>query len=1134
MGVGSESDIEGFVGFTHLIEHLLFTGSRNFPEEHHIEKIVNKHQGEQNGVTKAFTTSFYFKIDKSGLDDFLPALVDAVQNPTFAEADILKEVNNVNSEISMRMTYNKNLAYYKLLKRVGNPASKLFQDGFANIDASTIDVKRLREQLVAFHRKHYSANLMTLAVISDDEFKDTRSRVERVFSAIEDKQATRSFFNETTAYAVPLLPEVFQRVFYVQGFTEPSKLTLLFRAKSDLATPDFRALDFFSFFLNYFAENSFKQVLVKRNLITSLSDTIALQDYTDSIYTVSFSLTPFGLENATEVLREFFRFVDFVRRLPDKQRTFEDLSKASKYSFLFGVKSEFMDFSQVDQNYFDRAVDFSEAIMDHPPELIFTAKNVMFRYNESLFQETLDALNSRNMLVMVESPDFKKKGQLQAGQEGLFEVISVEPEKVEVLDNDGLGEDGVGGKKEGVSGNAKEGVNGNAKEGVSGNAKEGVSGNAKESKKDSVKAVPSGTATERKKDSVKAVQSAEVKENPKNAVVTEGLSGGEVAVAVTPKKTSADGPVAETKQLPPDDSAKKEELPVLPVGLKSNFKKDIPVVDVLKQTTTDRSLGLVSDAPFPKRVESAEEVLSRFFDLRESGLLGKHPSAGRVLEEGTPLVPKSGDSQPPQGPLGRPRNGQLDGLHHRVILDQSFDFDNGRMFTSEEVRQGFHLEVEPVSGPSLQHYDTCQSFDTTHLNHYLMVTKCRPPKSLSTLVKSESESTSDVMAYVTNKLKDGEPPQGIRTEKLFAAVFNDGPTSMPVADRYSTLRDLLVYKLCIIQEFQDDDKQQHAKTLVSTDPLNAYHSLFRKTLQPKVVVMVAIESQAVLASVVSGSDFDARVEKTLLMEVLCMYVMRHVEFSFRDEFLKGNDLKCSAVNFRAVLQFEGFSEHMQGFMAKILGSLQQLADSSAYREYLISNFQQRIVHLYSQFSAISSLKLSTFYLNLVMDKIFIDNSTPEKVQQVVQLVGRISPQTLGAQMAEILSENRLLVLGVGNVDEATVRQWAAASRAAIPGSRLRSDKTLDFDEFRKFTFDHFVMSIDKDEHLMLRLSNVDQSESNSVYLTYFAIERMTRSVKVHALILNHFLKKLVYDHLRNNLNLGYVTQSGLKCYYRVS
>ena len=78
-----------------MIEHLLFTGSKKFKEQHHIEKVVNKFHGEQNGVTKAFTTSYFYQIAAEGLKEFLPALVDALKEPLFSEENIKKEVNNV-------------------------------------------------------------------------------------------------------------------------------------------------------------------------------------------------------------------------------------------------------------------------------------------------------------------------------------------------------------------------------------------------------------------------------------------------------------------------------------------------------------------------------------------------------------------------------------------------------------------------------------------------------------------------------------------------------------------------------------------------------------------------------------------------------------------------------------------------------------------------------------------------------------------------------------------------------------------------------------------------------------------------------------------------------------------------------
>ena len=970
--MGSEHDISGFVGFTHLIEHLLFTGSTNFPEQHHIEKIVNKHQGEQNGVTKAFTTSFYFKIDKSGLDDFLPALVDAIQNPTFSEENILKEINNVNSEISMRMTFNKNLAYYKLMKKVGNPDSKLFQDGFANIDASKIDVKALREQLLEFHRRFYSANIMTLAVISDDEFRSTRKMIESRFSGVPNKMVERSFFNSTSSYLVPFGPEVFKQVFYIEGFTEPSKMTIVFQTTSDLSDSRFHPLDFFSYFLNYFSENSLKQVLIKKNLITSFSDTIALQDYVNALYIVSFTLTAHGLNHATEILREFYRFIDFVKNIPDKNEIFADLSKASKYSFLFGVKSEFMDFSQIEQGYFDRAVDFSETIQDYSPDMIFTAKNVMFQFNSTEFSQVINSLNSENAFYIIESSKYKK----QNNETSTIKISDIEK------------------------------------------------------------------------------------------------------------------PVKNRK---------------------------------LKQVQTFFATG---------KFETAQQSLDSFFGLKEQGMFTRHQLHDRLLEE---TIIMTDALVEPELVLSKPT--PLESFFNRpyetVLLDKSFDFDNGRMYNQVRVPDEHFVAIKNYEKLTDNSYDTCKSFDTTYLNKYNMITKCQAPNSLRTMVVTSPETTEDVLKFVNNYIRNPEDSNGIRTEKLFSAIFSSEENQMDINERYTTLRDLLIYKLCIIQDFDGDDKHENAKTVSESTELNVYHQLFRKTLQPKSVIIMTLESQSVLSSIMSN-DFDQRVEKALLMEVLCMYMMRHVEFLYRGEYIKGNDFSCKVVNYRVVFEFEGFTEQLESFIVKTVTSFQSLTMQSSYQSYIIKNFQQRIIDIYSQFTAISSLKSSTFYLNLIMDKIFIDNSSPEKVALIKLLVLKITSENLSAMMSELLIGNKLYVLGVGNLNESYVEKVAAKTRTAVSLPYQVADNPIDFLEFRRFMFGNFVSKIHRDEHVLVRLENIDKAESNSVYLTYFKIKRMTRSVKIHALILNHFLKKLVYDHLRNNLNLGYVTQSGLKVYYHVS
>jgi len=100
VGIGSQDDLKDYKGFTHLLEHILFLGSKNF-EKKAIDKTVNTHNGSKNGVTKDYKTSYFFELDSDGASDLILKVIDALFNPTLTYNQVKSEVNNVNSEISM-------------------------------------------------------------------------------------------------------------------------------------------------------------------------------------------------------------------------------------------------------------------------------------------------------------------------------------------------------------------------------------------------------------------------------------------------------------------------------------------------------------------------------------------------------------------------------------------------------------------------------------------------------------------------------------------------------------------------------------------------------------------------------------------------------------------------------------------------------------------------------------------------------------------------------------------------------------------------------------------------------------------------------------------------------------------------
>lgn len=943
----------------------MFTGSENFPEQHHIEKIVNKYQGEQNGVTKAFTTSYFYKINSEGLEEFLPALADAVEHPTFSEENILKEVNNVNSEISMRMTYNKNLAYYKLLKTIGNPNSRIFSDGFANIDTASLDVAALRKKIVDFHKAYYSANLMTLAVITDEDFKTVRRKIEQSFSQVTDRNVERPFFNSTNAYEIPLKPASIGQVFYLKAFTAPSKLTMVFQLGSDRRDPHFQPIEFYSIFLNYFAEHSLKQTLIAEDLITSFDDTIAYEDYVSSLYAVSFSLTDKGRRNVSKILKHFYRFVRFIKEVPNKDAIFESLAKTSKYAFLFNIRSKFIDFSNIRMDLFERALKFSENLQEYPPEMIFTANNVLFKYNQTAFDEVLAMINPLNAVYMIEDPEFQASNKpVQRGARQVSGVIEVKG--------------GIRTKK------------------------------------------------------------------------TRKLEINDEETGAAPK---ADTPTEES-------------------------------VDLANQKT-ERILQTAAVAQTQVTEVQVDDIEYEVYF----------------------------DSDP-----------------KTVVLDRNFNFDNNRPYTSKVVPNTALSQISTDVDALTTTYDTNTAFDTAHLDYYEVVSTCEVPETLKKGYTHERTPEKNVIAI---SAKTESERNVAHTKNIFAAIFNDGDQPLPVNDQFTYLRDLLSYKLCLVKEFSDDDKHENASQSHKENRLSVYHSLYRKTLQPKCVINVVIEPETVLESI-TKQQYQAKLERMLQMEILCSYLSKHFELRFHDEYIKGNDFGCRIDNFRMVLTFEGITSQIENFVMVVLGNFLKMTSGHAFDVTTTNNIKQRVVNGYSQFKSITSIKLSMYYLSLLMDKMSVDYTTDAKLAEIKTLVTGISTDHLAATMTEVLSSNNIVVLGVGSIEEARVVELGQRARNMLRLSNQAMNVDFNVRKYRSYMQQNFITNIDYNEHLLVRLANVDVKESNSAYVTFFRIHRVTRSNKLQALVLDHFLKKVIYDELRNKMNLGYVAQSGVRSYYHVS
>ncbi|WP_063377649.1 M16 family metallopeptidase [Pseudoalteromonas luteoviolacea] len=177
VSVGSRNEIEeGKTGFAHFFEHMMFKGSKKYPEQ--IYKDIIKNSGVDN---RAYTTNdytnYYLSFSKEHLDKVLGIQADIFQNLHFSEEQFRTEALTVKGE------YLKNNAnpLRKLLSAVRDNAYdehtyKHTTMGFFE------DIEAMPDQMAyadLFFERFYKPEYATIIIVGDVEPKATVDMVKK-------------------------------------------------------------------------------------------------------------------------------------------------------------------------------------------------------------------------------------------------------------------------------------------------------------------------------------------------------------------------------------------------------------------------------------------------------------------------------------------------------------------------------------------------------------------------------------------------------------------------------------------------------------------------------------------------------------------------------------------------------------------------------------------------------------------------------------------------------------------------------------------------------------------------------------------------------------------------------------------
>ena len=181
-GAYEESQIKGIA---HVIEHLVFTGTKTRTHED-ISREIEKKGGILNAFTAHEMTTFYFKLPSEHLFSGMDILIDILNNPKFDKEKFEKEKRVILEEIKMyRDDPQKHV--FELIERVlfGKP----FGEGIVGSEKTVSGLQR--DFVFDYYKNAYSPENYIVCIVGDGDFEKICAFLERNFVRLGKKMEER-------------------------------------------------------------------------------------------------------------------------------------------------------------------------------------------------------------------------------------------------------------------------------------------------------------------------------------------------------------------------------------------------------------------------------------------------------------------------------------------------------------------------------------------------------------------------------------------------------------------------------------------------------------------------------------------------------------------------------------------------------------------------------------------------------------------------------------------------------------------------------------------------------------------------------------------------------------------------------
>ena len=386
VNIGSSDDPIEFQGLAHFLEHMLFLGTKKFPNPDEYQKYISDHGGSHNAFTSLEHTNYFFDINANNLETALDRFSEQFTSPLFNEEYVEREVNAVHSEYTSKIK-DDGRRFFSAIKSILSADHPYKKFSVGNLETLKDQPKlSLREAVVNFYNARYSANEMKLVIIGKEPIATLQKWAEEKFSNIPNRNVTSQAI-KNNFFENDFLPAKIE----VNSIMDRRSMSIAFPVPSASKHKDSQPISYLANLVGHEGKGSLLSELKSQQLVDSLSAGAQFDTNNRAMFMITMGLTEQGLAQQERILTTVFSYFELLLSKGIQKNYFDEQAQLLKISFNYQEKSEPIHLTSA----------LAGALHDTDVTNVLFESYDLNTYDPELYLSYLNHLTPENMLVTI-------------------------------------------------------------------------------------------------------------------------------------------------------------------------------------------------------------------------------------------------------------------------------------------------------------------------------------------------------------------------------------------------------------------------------------------------------------------------------------------------------------------------------------------------------------------------------------------------------------------------------------------------------------------------------------------------------------------------------------------------------------